>query len=174
MSDQTIQVKYVGTAQRWPELAITGRQSAWMPGQIESRAPSEATALLATGLFSSPPVPVMATTGPGGGVVFDPAVPYATNIMSFIPSPETRAEHSTATHTGAAGPARRALRARRADGLRRGTCHAADELRRRRGVPAPCRRARRRRRGSARACLSRGRRPPVRDAPPAGRRSTTT
>ena len=60
MSDQTIQVKYVGTAQRWPELSITGRQSAWMPGQIESRALSEATALLATGLFSSPPVPVLA------------------------------------------------------------------------------------------------------------------
>jgi hypothetical protein len=68
MSDQTIQVKYVGTVQRWPELAITGRQSTWAPGQIESRAPSEATALLATGLFSSPPVPVTAVTSPGGGV----------------------------------------------------------------------------------------------------------
>lgn len=68
MSDQTIQIKYVGTAQRWPEISITGRQSVWMPGQIESRSPSEASALLATGLFSSPPVPVTAVTGPGGGV----------------------------------------------------------------------------------------------------------
>ena len=67
MSDQTIQIKYVGTA-RWPELAITGRQSVWMPGQIESRAPSEAAALLATGLFSSPPVPVLAETTPGGWI----------------------------------------------------------------------------------------------------------
>lgn len=69
MSDQTIQIKYVGTAQRWPEISITGRQSVWMPGQIESRSPSEASALLATGLFSSPPVPVTAVTSPGGGIV---------------------------------------------------------------------------------------------------------
>lgn len=68
MSDQTIQIKYVGTAQRWPEISITGRQSVWMPGQIESRSPSEASALLATGLFSTPPVPVTAATGPGGVV----------------------------------------------------------------------------------------------------------
>lgn len=68
MSDQTIQIKYVGTAQRWPEISITGRQSVWMPGQIESRSPSEASALLATGLFSSQPVPVTAVTSPGGEV----------------------------------------------------------------------------------------------------------
>lgn len=68
MSDQTIRIKYVGTVQRWPELSITGRQSAWMPGQIESRSPSEASALLATGLFSSPPVPVTAVTSPGGEI----------------------------------------------------------------------------------------------------------
>jgi len=70
MSDQTVQIKYIGTAQRWPELSITGRQSVWMPGQIESRSPSEASALLATGLFSSPPVPVTAVTSPGGGIEF--------------------------------------------------------------------------------------------------------
>lgn len=84
MSDQTIQIKYVGTAQRWPEISITGRQSVWMPGQIESRSPSEASALLATGLFSSPPVPVTAVTSPGGGVVLSAG-------SDPIPSPVTSA-----------------------------------------------------------------------------------
>lgn len=68
MIDQTVQIKYIGTEQRWSELSITGRQSVWMPGQIESRSKAEAAYLLATGLFSSPPVPVTAVTGPGGGV----------------------------------------------------------------------------------------------------------
>ena len=68
MIDQTVQIKYIGTEQRWPELSITGRQSVWMPGQIESRSRVEAASLLATGLFSSPPVPVTAVTSPGGGI----------------------------------------------------------------------------------------------------------
>ena len=68
MIDQTVQIKYIGTAQRWPELSITGRQSVWMPGQIESRSKAEAASLLATGLFSSPPVPALAETSPGGVV----------------------------------------------------------------------------------------------------------
>ena len=49
MIDQTVQIKYIGTEQRWPELSITGRQSVWMPGQIESRSKAEAASLLATG-----------------------------------------------------------------------------------------------------------------------------
>jgi len=44
-------IKYVGSQQRWPELSITGKQSAWMPGQQEERGETEAMQLLATGLF---------------------------------------------------------------------------------------------------------------------------
>lgn len=46
-----IDIKYIGTQQRWPELAVTGKQSVWMPGQEEERSDAEANALLATGLF---------------------------------------------------------------------------------------------------------------------------
>jgi len=45
-------VKYIGTVTRWPELATTGKQSAWVPGQQEQRSDTEAAQLLATGLFS--------------------------------------------------------------------------------------------------------------------------
>lgn len=44
-------IKYIGTQSRWPELAVTGKQSVWMPGQQEERSDAEAQALLATGLF---------------------------------------------------------------------------------------------------------------------------
>jgi len=37
---------------RWPELATTGKQSTWVPGQQEQRSDTEAAQLLATGLFS--------------------------------------------------------------------------------------------------------------------------
>ena len=47
-------VEFIGTQQRWPELAITGKQSVWMPGQAEERSDAEAAQLLATGLFKSP------------------------------------------------------------------------------------------------------------------------
>lgn len=43
-----IEIKYIGTQQRWPELATTGKQSVWMPGQIEERDDVEAGKLLAT------------------------------------------------------------------------------------------------------------------------------
>ena len=45
-------VKYIGTVTRWPELATTGKQSTWVPGQQEERSDTEAAKLLATGLFS--------------------------------------------------------------------------------------------------------------------------
>lgn len=45
-------VKYIGTTNRWPELAVTGKQSVWMPGQMDERTDSEAAQLLATGLFA--------------------------------------------------------------------------------------------------------------------------
>lgn len=45
-------VKYIGTVTRWPELATTGKQSTWWPGQQEQRSDTEAAQLLATGLFS--------------------------------------------------------------------------------------------------------------------------
>ena len=45
-------VKYIGTVTRWPELATTGEQSTWVPGQQEQRSDTEAAQLLATGLFS--------------------------------------------------------------------------------------------------------------------------
>lgn len=47
----TYTVRYVGTQDRWPELAVTGKPSVWHLGQAESRDVSEATLLLRTGLF---------------------------------------------------------------------------------------------------------------------------
>lgn len=44
-------IKYTGTQRRWPELATTGKQSTWFPGQQEERSDTEAAQLLATGLF---------------------------------------------------------------------------------------------------------------------------
>ena len=39
-------VKYIGTVTRWPELATTGKQSTWVPGQQEQRSDTEAAQLL--------------------------------------------------------------------------------------------------------------------------------
>jgi hypothetical protein len=44
-------IKYIGTQTRWPELAITGKQSTWSPGFSEERSDTEAAQLLATGQF---------------------------------------------------------------------------------------------------------------------------
>ena len=44
-------IKYIGTQRGWPELAATGKQSSWNPGQMEQRSDSEAALLLATGQF---------------------------------------------------------------------------------------------------------------------------
>jgi mRNA-degrading endonuclease HigB of HigAB toxin-antitoxin module len=46
-------IKYVGTQDKWPEIAVTGKQSIWQKGQTEYRARAEADLLLATGLFDS-------------------------------------------------------------------------------------------------------------------------
>lgn len=48
-----ITIKYTGTQTRWPELAVTGKQSVWNPGQIESRDDAEARLLLSTGVFTA-------------------------------------------------------------------------------------------------------------------------
>lgn len=67
-------VKYIGTAQRWPELAATGKQSVWMPGQMEERSDAEAAQLLFTGLFVANVYPAFlsasgdALVGPDGYV----------------------------------------------------------------------------------------------------------
>lgn len=45
-------IKYTGTQRRWPELAYTGKQSVWFPGQQEERTDTEANKLLATGQFT--------------------------------------------------------------------------------------------------------------------------
>ena len=47
-------VEYTGAQRGWSELAATGKQSVWFPGQAEERSDSEAALLLATGLFKSP------------------------------------------------------------------------------------------------------------------------
>lgn len=46
-----IDIKYIGTQDRWPELAVTGKQSVWARGQEEERSDVEGLLLLATGLF---------------------------------------------------------------------------------------------------------------------------
>lgn len=51
-------IKYIGTASRWPELAFTGQQSVWNPGQLEERSDAEVAKLLATGLFEVANLPV--------------------------------------------------------------------------------------------------------------------
>lgn len=58
-------IKYTGTQDRWPELAITGKQSVWRPGQQEERADAEADLLIATGLFSGVSVKVTQDTATG-------------------------------------------------------------------------------------------------------------
>jgi len=47
-------IKYIGQQLRWPELATTGKQSIWNPGQQEARPDAEALQLLGTGLFTTP------------------------------------------------------------------------------------------------------------------------
>ena len=79
----SIEIKYAGTQQRWPELSITGKQSVWMPGQIEERDDVEAGKLLATGLFKTEPTPLTATLS--AQVV---EIPYGPVIRRSIPVAE--------------------------------------------------------------------------------------
>lgn len=44
-------IKYIGAATTYQELAVTGKQSVWHPGQVEQRSDAEADLLLGTGQF---------------------------------------------------------------------------------------------------------------------------
>ena len=44
-------IKYTGTIDRWPELAVTGSQAMWRLSQQEQRSDTEAEMLLLTGQF---------------------------------------------------------------------------------------------------------------------------
>lgn len=103
-----IEIKYTGTQQRWPELATTGKQSVWMPGQIEERDDVEAGKLLATGLFKAEPVPLYAIPS-DGGVAFDGptgiaiarrAVGYLRDVVLFGDSLSAMNSWSGATSIG--------------------------------------------------------------------------
>jgi len=63
-------IKYIGTADNYAELAITGKQSVWQVGQQEERTAAEAALLLSTGMFSTPSKPVTATANLTGGSDF--------------------------------------------------------------------------------------------------------
>lgn len=45
-------IKFTGTQVRWAELAVTGKQSTWDPGDQDERSDAEAGLLLGTGLFT--------------------------------------------------------------------------------------------------------------------------
>lgn len=67
----SVTLKYTGAISPWRELAVTGKQSAWTPGQQEERSNAEASLLLATGYFEAINLPVarLATDPLTGGVV---------------------------------------------------------------------------------------------------------
>lgn len=80
-------IEYIGTQQRWPELATTGKQSTWMPGQAEERSDAEAAQLLATGLFKSPDdtltaADIAATKSLVSGDWVDPAQTFANAMVT--------------------------------------------------------------------------------------------
>ena len=68
-----VTIKYIGTSDNYAELPVTGKQSIWQIGQQEERPDNEASLLMATGLFYSPPVPVFAATNLTGGSIFSAA-----------------------------------------------------------------------------------------------------
>lgn len=62
MSDNTVLVKYVGSAP-WFESSVTGRQTKWLPGHSDYVSAAISQQLAATGLFEvGAAVPVMAQT----------------------------------------------------------------------------------------------------------------
>lgn len=60
-----ITLKYIGAQNRWPELAVTGKQSVWAIGQTEERTDAEAQLLVATGLFDAVDAPLMLDAASG-------------------------------------------------------------------------------------------------------------
>ena len=57
-------IKYIGTARRYFESAITGKQSVWQPGGLDERPDADAALLLATGLFQTIGAPGVAVGVP--------------------------------------------------------------------------------------------------------------
>lgn len=111
-------VKYIGTVTRWPELATTGKQSTWVPGQQEQRSDTEAAQLLATGLFSDvdatqlPEQKVVAISGvvsgawTGGG--YDPIGAQITPASGTI-TPQAGSSYTATAVATVEGPAVRYL-----------------------------------------------------------------
>ncbi len=62
-------IKYVGSADNYAELPVTGNQSIWQIGQQEERPYAEAALLMATGLFDSQQIPVTSAVDPVTGMV---------------------------------------------------------------------------------------------------------
>lgn len=62
-------IKYIGTADKFSEIAYTGKQSVWHIGQIEDRPDVEVAQLLRTGLFDIEFVPIYGKLSPlNGGI----------------------------------------------------------------------------------------------------------
>ena len=76
-------IKYTGTQIRWPELAVTGKQSVWNPGQQEERADAEAALLLATRKFE-PVATVALTATPDQAAAFPGVVSGGGNGMNTV------------------------------------------------------------------------------------------
>lgn len=111
-------IKYLGTQDRWPELAYTGKQSVWKPGQAEQRGDSEAALLLATGQFSDVDATnldeaervalsaLVSKAGKGGG--YDPIGAQITAANGTIVS-QSAAAYTATDVTTAEGPGVRYL-----------------------------------------------------------------
>lgn len=82
-----ITIKYTGSVDRWPELAVTGKQSNWRVGQQEERSDAEAFLLLGTGLFTGVGMPVMAAPDSRGfaAVHAGQRLPNASGIYPRVP-----------------------------------------------------------------------------------------
>ncbi len=89
-------IKYIGTADNYAELAITGKQSVWQVGQQEERTDAEAALLLSTGMFSTPSKPVTATTNLTGGIEL------SAGGSSFDMSAKSLVDKATTTRIGTA------------------------------------------------------------------------
>ena len=104
-------IKYIGTQRGWPELAITGKQSSWIPGQMEQRSDAEAAQLLASGLFSdvdatqlpeNKVVQISGVVSKGGNVLPDGSILSVAKRTGFplMAYPRSSADHGSITGTG--------------------------------------------------------------------------